>query len=274
MKQLSDPGLARTQRWMQAFILEPQGDDQEALCSPKVQAELPADEALRIVLPSETLTATERVGIYRGMYLARLGEALESDYPGLLHYLGEDDFYALVAKYLDAYPSRSYTLNRLGDHLPEFIAKQPDLAKRDFLFDLARLELALTQVFDAPESPVLKQEEISAVPPDSWDRVVLKPIEALRLISFQYPVSEYLGGVDQENPFPVIRRRQTYTVAYRRDFFLHRSNLKRPTFEMLSALASGMSVGAAIEQYRPSQKRLFEWFRDWTSEGFFQSLSY
>src|ERR1700682_478706 len=111
-------GLARTQRWMQAFIVAPGEMDEDALRAEAVQSEIPADEALKLVLRSDTLTPLERVGIYRGMYLARLVEALESDYPGVRHFLGEEGFYDLASRYVDAHPSRSYTLNRLGDHLP------------------------------------------------------------------------------------------------------------------------------------------------------------
>jgi len=71
----SDPGLLRTQRWMQAFITTPAEDEEAALRAAPTAVELAPDEALGIVKPSLTLTALERVGIYRNMYLARLGEA-------------------------------------------------------------------------------------------------------------------------------------------------------------------------------------------------------
>src|ERR1700693_5648101 len=103
MKLSSDPGLRPTQRWMQDFILAKDAGE------PGIQ------EGLALVLPSATLTAGERAGIYRDMYLARLVEALETDYPGLLHYLGKNAFEELGARYVAEFPSRSYTLNRLGD---------------------------------------------------------------------------------------------------------------------------------------------------------------
>jgi hypothetical protein len=264
--QLFDPGLARTQRWMQAFILAP-GTDEEALAAPQVEAEISKPDAVAMVQPSVTLTAVERVAIYRDMYLTRLGEALETDYPGVLHYLGPEDFDTLVARYLDAYPSRSYTLNRLGDHLPAF------LERPKFVQELARLELALTQVFDAEESPVLTLEAIAAVPPEAWQKARLRPIAALQLLSFAYPVSEYLGGVDGENPLPKIRKRQTWVAAYRKNFNVHRLDLKRAAFELLSALVAGTPVGEAVAQSRTSEKQLFAWFREWTAEGLFQSVS-
>jgi hypothetical protein len=55
--------------------------------------------------------------------------------------------------------------------------------------------------------------------------------------------------------------------------------LERPAYELLSALAAGKTVGDAIvavmtQRWRPALKeaRLFEWFRDWMAEGFFQSV--
>src|SRR5438105_13495382 len=85
-RQGPDPGLVRTQRWMQAFILAPGEDDEQALRAETVQAEIPAESALKLVLPSDTLTSLERVGVYREMYLIRLVEALENDYPAVRHF--------------------------------------------------------------------------------------------------------------------------------------------------------------------------------------------
>lgn len=265
--------LVRTQRWMQAFILAPGEMDEDALRADTVQAEIPADEALKLIVRSDTLTSLERVGIYRGMYLARLAEALESDYPAVKHFLGQDAFYDLARRYVEAHPSRSYTLNRLGDYLPDFIATQSELPKREFLHDLSRLELALTMVFDAEETPVLTAGQIAAVPPDAWETARLKPIQAMQVLSFRYPVSAYLGAVDQENPFPRIRKQDTWVVAYRHKSYLHRRNLTRPAYELLHALISGMPVGQAIEARAVTQKKLFGWFRDWMASGLFQSVS-
>jgi len=205
-------------------------------------------------------------------------EALENDYPAVRHFLGEEGFYGLIARYVDAHPSRSYTLNRLGDHLPDYIAKQTDLAKHEFLHDLARLELAVTTVFDDEETPVLTAERVAAVAPDAWERARLKPIAALRLLSFHYPVSDYLGAVDEENPFPRIRKQDTWVVVYRNKFYLHRLSLPRPAFDLLNRLINGATVGEALQSLHGgravSQKKLFGWFRDWMAAGLFQSIEH
>lgn len=266
-----DPGLARIQRWMQAFIVA-NGQDEEALRAEAVQAEVSAEAALHMVLPSDTLTPLERLGIYRGMYLARLEEALAGDYPAIQHFLGEDAFSELVARYVDQYPSRSYTLNRLGDHFPAFVATQTELPKHAFLCELARLELAVTEVFDAEDTPVLTAAEIAAIPSDAWENARLKPVAALRLLTFQYPVSAYLGGVDEENSIPRIQQKENWLVVYRNECLLYRDSLPRPAFELLSALAAGVPVGEAIRSVAATQKKLFGWFREWMTAGLFRSV--
>jgi hypothetical protein len=274
----TDPGLDRIQRWMQTLILD-QGSCEQAIASERAQAEIPADVARGMVLPSKTLTSFERLDIYREMYLLRMEEALATDYPAVKRFLGDDEFMRLVARYVEVYPSASYTLNRLGDRFPDFIAAEEVLPKKDFCRELSRLEYALTCVFDAPESAPLSSEAVQAVPPDVWEHARLKPIEAFRLLEFDYPVSQYLGWVDEENPKPRLVRKKTWVVGYRRDYHVHRLDLTEPAFTLLSALAAGKTVGEGImdimtRKWRPAvkQSQLFEWFRDWMSEGLFQAV--
>jgi hypothetical protein len=274
----TDPGLERVQRWMQACIFK-QGTSEEAILSDHAQVEIPADLARGVVLPSKTLTALERLDIYRGMYLPRMEEALAIDYPALKHFLGADEFIRLVARYVEVYPSRTYTLNRLGDQLPEFLAALHDFPNQEFCADLARLEYALTTVFDAPETAPLTPDAVRAVPQEAWETARLKPVEAFRLLACHYPVSRYLGAVDDENRFPRIARRQTWVVAYRRNYHVHRLDLTEPAYALLSGLASGETMGEAItavftRKWRPAVKlsQLFEWFRGWMAEGLFQAV--
>jgi hypothetical protein len=274
----TDPGLERVQRWMQTCILN-QGTAEEAIISEPAQAAVPADQARELVLPSKTLAPLERLDIYREMYLLRMEEALATDYPALKHFLGDDEFMRLVARFVGVYPSRSYTLNRLGDHLPEFVATLDDLPKQEFCHDLARLEFALTMVFDEAETAPLSPEAVRAVPQEAWETARLKPIAAFRLLEFNYPVSQYLGGVDEENPYPRLARKKTWVVAYRRNFQVHRLDLSAPAYALLQALSSANTVGDAIigvltSKWRPAvkQSQLFEWFRDWMAEGLFQAV--
>ena len=270
--------LEQLQRWMQTFTVH-RGSEEDALAAAAVEG-IPADEVTSVILPSSTLTSLERLGVYRGMYLLRLAEALETDYPALAHFLGGEAFNEFVAGYVEAFPSRSYTLNRLGEHLPEHIRTAPGVARRGFLYDLARLELAVSEVFDAPESPVLTTEQIAQVPTEAWADTRLRPIEAFRLLSFQYPVNAYLTSVkEDDHDHPKARKKNARVAVFRRKYACWRLELSRPAYDLLQALAAGTPLGDAVAAARKrrgraavGEEQLFRWFRDWVREGIFQSV--
>ena len=269
--------LKKTQHWMQTVIMHP-GTDQQAVAARKSQALVPKQQFPHFVLPSRTLDSFQRIGIYRDMYLARLREALVSDYPALLDYLGDETFTQLVASYVQKFPSQSYTLNRLGDRLPIFIRSLRRLPRREFLYDLARLELALGEVFDAPESPTLKPSAIANVPLEAWETTRLKPIEAIRLLAFHYPVNAYLESFRNGSPRPHAHRKNTWVVIFRNRYKLRRLDLTGQAHDLLQSLASGKPLGKALSfslsrnPSKVSEVQLFSWFRDWVANGLFQSL--
>jgi hypothetical protein len=273
--------LDRLQRWMQAVVVDP-GAGPEAPAAPAARAEVPAERVAEVILPSRTLDPVERLGIYHGMYLLRMEEALASDYPGLKHFLGERRFFDLVRGYVQEHPSRSFSLNRLGDRLPDYVLRAPALPRRAFCHDLARLELAISQVFDAPQTPPLAAETIEAVPPEAWENVRLVPVAALALLAFRYPVGAYLDSVSDEHghTHPPLRRRDSWVAVYRRDYTVWRQELSRSAYGVLSDLSAGRTVGdtvtAALCVRGPGRLReqaIFRFFRDWTAAGMFQAIA-
>ena len=322
------PSLEEVQHWVQEFIVDPDGD--EAVLRSR------EDAAGRMVLPSRTLSPVQRVGIYRGMYLLRMNEAIRADFPALEHFLGGAAFEDLVKRYVQAFPSRSYTLSRLREHLPEYIRSASGLARAAFAHDLATLELAMCEAFDASESPHLdpqsfaralqgssaeppvaraavagsparlgllpdsvadppkragltpdaianpsegpdlKRKALAGPPETGWENIRLRPIEALRVLSFRYPVNEYLQSVKDETPHPRTRRKDSWLAVYRRDYTVWRLSLSRQAFSVLSALTQGRSLGDAIRAAgsgrAPLEQQVFKWFQMWIAEGLFSAV--
>lgn len=271
--------LRQMQDFMQAFIVH-QGVQDEALESAREQSGMTVETAESLILPSKTLTPVERLEVYRGMYFFRMRDALAADYEAVQHFLGEDEFDKLVENYIEVFPSRSYTLNRLSDHLPDYIETAPGIAHRGFVLDLARLELAIAQVFEAAESPTLTAETIQAIAPDAWEFARLKPIEAARLGAYRYPVNAYLQAVLDNRPRPKARRGDEWILVYRQNNSTWRSELTKPAYELLSALMAGTPLGEAIETTctrfakRGLDQQVFKWFNQWVAKGIFQSVEF
>ncbi len=272
-------GLERLQRWMQAVIVHP-GDIAEALHCQGAQDEVPAEAVGDVILPSKTLAPAERVAIYHGMYLLRMEEALGTDYPALKHFLGDEGFFDLVRDYVQVHPSRNYSLNPLGRHLPEFVKSATGLKRPDFCHELARLEWAVALAFDGPETPRLSEAQIAAVPPEAWETARLEPVGTFQLETFRYPVNDYLQTVVEDNhDHPKARLKDSWIAIYRRDFTVYRLDLSRAAHDLLADLSRGTplgdAIGAAIKtggRRAPSEHELFRWFRQWVSVGVFQSV--
>lgn len=271
------PALDRVQRWLQAVIVHP-GSVQEALAAPEATAEVPAERLDEVVRPSWSLSAAERVEVYHGMYLLRMVEALEADYPAVRHFLGEGAFAELVRDYVQRYPSRSYTLNRLGDHLPRFFLDEPARRQAAFLHDLARAELAVTEAFDEEESPVLDAEALQSVSEEAWVHARLVPVRALRLLTLRHAVTGHLDAAKHGRPAPRPRRRAIFLAVYRRDYSVRRVELGAAEHALLAALVSGTPLGAAIAgatlRLRETRREetVFRWFRGWIAEGLFSAI--
>jgi len=214
------------------------------------------------------------------MYLLRMCDALSGDYEALQHFLGDDGFTELVRGYVEAYPSRSFSLNHLGDHLPEYLRNAPGVRNRAFCIDLARLEQAVQRVFDAAETPALTNAQIASVHADAWETARLRTVAAFELLAFRYPVNAYLQSVrDDEHDHPKPKREDTWVAVYRRDYSVWRLDLSRPAHDLLSDLAAGIPLGPAVKaaldrggRHAPKQDDLFRWFREWASGGVFGAV--
>jgi hypothetical protein len=262
---------------MQA-VIETVGDAEEAVRAPEAARIVPPERVGDVVTPSRTLTPVERVGVYQGMYLLRMIEALEGDYPAVAHFLGHHQFQHVVEDYAAAHPSSHWSFNPFGRHFPELVHKSRHVRRKAFAYDLARLELAVTEVFDAAESPRLTPEDVAKVPERAWASARLVPIDAFRLLSFGHNANAYLQSVKRGGEdHPEIRRKDTWVTVWRKNYEVWRLDLDRPAFDLLSALAKGKPFGKAVaasarKLQGKAGDQLFRWLRDWVAEGMFQRV--
>jgi Putative DNA-binding domain len=277
------PALDVVQRWFQAVVTHPDGVA-GGLASPAARRFVPLDRGglERLVRRSSRLTAEQRLSIYANAYYARLLECLADCFPVLRRVLGAEVFAGFAFDYLQRYPSRSYTLDRLAESFPRFLEEtRPDRsapaagrqapapgsdpepaqappAWPDFLIDLATLELAIAQVFDGPGAegePLLTAADLAPLRADGrFAAARLKAVPCLRLLRFRYPVNAFYtvarraagppGGPADELPFP--EPAVEHVALSRTDFVVRRHELSPLEHAILAALLAGAGVGEAI----------------------------
>ena len=271
--------LERVQRWMQSVVTHPAGVD-AGLHTATARGLLPeAVERLEnVVLPSRSLGAAERLGIYAWMYYARLVEVLEEEYPTTRKILGDEVFDRACRRYIDRHPSTGRTLQCMSADFPAFLSRHlRGDARRLVACDVARIERAMEDVFDAPMAEPLTHEQVSAVGPDQWAtaRLVLNP--ALQLLTLRTPANDVMNAIRRgqrwRNPAP----RAAHVLVHRHRYRIHRNKLDPAPFVLLSALGDGRPLGAAVAlalRRCPGDatrlgRKLGGWFRDWTAAGLF-----
>jgi hypothetical protein len=284
--------LDQVQRWMQAVIMHPSGvvggiNSEGA----RREIDVSADQAEAVICRSQNQTPIERLQVYANAYYARLLECLRQEFPALAHAVGEDTFNGFGLGYLQAYPSRSYTLANLGRHFPRFLAETrpadtiaPDGSPRwpDFLIDLATLERTYSEVFDGPGiegERVLQAEDLLAIPKDRWPDVRLIPVPCLRLLVLRYPVHEYISAVRAKAEAVVPEPSPTYLVVTRRQFVVRRCAVSPVEYSLLADLVGGATLGTAIESVASHPDAdaeslptmLQTWFQQWASAAFFHA---
>lgn len=260
---------------MQTFIVAP-GSADEALHAAEQLSGLSKGSAQRLVKPSPTLDEMERLMIYRRMYPLRMEEALSVDFPVCKKLLGARNFMRLVEDYVEAHPSTSWTLDHLGSDFVGFVEHHPMGQTFPGLYNLARLEQALCEAFNAEDSATLALDHLTEIEPEAWFDASFEPIPALQLLSLESNANDLYLAFNRDEDLPEHEASLQNVVVWRAEDQIWRMPVSDSAAMMLKALMKGTAMGDALsevlEKHAVDEQKPFEWFRDWVSEGFFQAL--
>src|SRR5947199_912111 len=153
----------------------------------------PAPGLVELIAPCATLDAGARVGVYADAYFGRLRDVLREDFPHVAALLGPR-FEETARGYLRAHPSEHPSVRHLGRMFADFLEHRPDLPP--YLGDLARLEWARIEVFDAPDARSLNAAALRGVAAEDWPALRFVTVPALAVVRARWPVHELWAGAD------------------------------------------------------------------------------
>lgn len=134
------------------------------------------------------LAAADRIDIYARMYCARLIEALGEDYPRVAAILGPEAFTAAAHRYVEERGSTHPSLRWFGQSFGEFLARSEPDGHPPYIADLARLEWARLEVFDAADADVLQVDDLRQLPAEQWPTLRFAVVPALTVTQVMWPV--------------------------------------------------------------------------------------
>ncbi len=234
-----------------------------------------AARASLIAAGSARLSPVAQVDIYREQYFLRHLDVLRGDFGSLAHLLGAAGFEELAYPYLAAHPPSSFTMRDLGLAMAAFVKEEGPWAEDPLLCDLARVEWAFVEAFDAPQAQALDPRALASVPEDAWPgvHVVLQP--SVRRLALAYPAHEYRLGVRNGEHPQRPEGKPSFIVVHRGPSALHCLDLPADAYALLDELARGTPLGEACEaaaatsgaSHETFEAALGAWFQRWTSLG-------
>jgi hypothetical protein len=233
----------------------------------------------RLLRGDRGVSARVRLEVYANAWFERLRGCLAEDFGTLAARLGSDAFHDLVKLYLLAHPPRHFSLRYAGERLPEFLAvhqaaelfrtRWPEAA------DLAALEWALADVFDAPDAATLSSETLASLAPEAWAGLRLAPVAALRLLELAWPVQRLRRAFDADEPLPALVPEPTSICVWRKQERVFYRPLSPLEAACLRALARGESFGDLCERVAAEAGQgeavplLLGWLRRWLDDALF-----
>jgi hypothetical protein len=241
-------------------------------------------DATDLVTSDVRASAAERLHVYQHMYRARLVEALEAQFPRLSRWLGADAFADVAAAYVTAEPSRHPSLRFIGRRFPDWLAaRAPDEARHPALADLARLEWAREDVFDAADQATLAVDAVRGWPPERFGEIPLRLVTAHRVLRLARPVAalwDAIGPAGQGAETGVLddaaAAAATGTgeslLVWRQGIAVFHRVIDAAEAAALDRTAEGTTFGTICEmlsQGRPEQEAVaqaFAWLSTWTTD--------
>jgi hypothetical protein len=265
--------LSELQRWVVEHLQSPRALPRNARITV---------EAADRLTGNARLTPVEQLEVYREQFWLRHTSSLVEDFPGVGGILGQTDWERLVESYLLAHTPQSWTLRELGRHFPEHVASVDSLPHHALCTDMARLEWAFIELFDAAECAPLDLGKLASLPPNTLETGQLVLAPALRLLSVGFPVADLrmrllAQRAGASEPAVAIPEPEAQSlVLYRgEDRRLYHRPVTPEAFALLGALGRGLSLVAACEHTLETcpehaerlQQNVSAWFQEWAQRG-------
>ena len=202
----------------------------------------------RLVASDARLDAVGRLEIYADMYRERLRAALAATFPLIAKHLGPEGFAEMAEGYFAVYPSRSPSLRDCGAGFGAFLASR----RAGWLSDLARLEWARHDVFDAADEPILDLASVQALGEAGLAELQLRLVAAQRRLRVAHAVvpawRALADGADAGAP----TRAPGTVLVWRYGVSVFHRALGDEEAYALSLAAGGLRFGALCETLDPT----------------------
>ena len=205
------------------------------------------DEILNKIFDNSRTNRGVLFGVYRHAYVARLVEIIRNDHRLLHLYLGDEVFSEIAEAYVAARPSRTQNARWFSQAFPDFIAERR--LEHAEVAELAALERAVNDAFDAADAPVLTISDLVAIAPEKWANLTFGAHPSARRLDLQtnaYAIWAALKD-DETPPAAAVLDEADRIIAWRRDVTPMMRHMVGEEAMMWNEASKGVFFGALCE---------------------------
>ena len=284
MRNAPELELGRIQRRLWRLISEPEGVAAALVAENDTQGK----GLSQLLRGDRGLAPEDRLAVYSSAYFLRIQDCLRGDFGALARALGPEAFHDLVKSYLMVHPPSHPSLRYAGKDLANFLETEPFAAifgrRCAYSADLARLEWALTDAFDAADAPVLARKDLAKRAPEAWAALRLRPSPSLRVLSLAWPVHTVRERFEHEEEAeswaapPPLEAAKTHVRVWRREETVYYRAVSALEAELLRALSRGDDFGALCERVSREEPETAaahaaQFLEAWVSAGLLRALA-
>lgn len=198
-------------------------------------------DILERMVSTQQCTATQRMQYYGNAYRLRLQEALSTDYERLHAYLGDELFESLIQQYVDRYPSQYPSLRDFGAHMVELVSTLEPFSQWPEVEEIARIEQAFNQSFDAANGPVYTEQQLVALEPEAWACFTLRFNDSVQLVPQYFNSFQIWQALSNEQEPPEKQPDSATWLVWRQDLVSRYRSLDKPELAALKTARDGGS---------------------------------
>lgn len=203
------------------------------------------DAVLAEILDSPKEKRDVLFGVYRNAYGSRLVESMRNDHDLLHSYLGDDMFDTMGKAYVAANPSQHPNVRWFSRALPDFLKSTEPYSEYPVLSDIAALERALNDAFDAEDAPVLALADMAGFAPEEWAGLAFAPHPS----TFRLDVTTNASAIwvalknDEAPPDATLLEERCHLLVWRQDLMPMFRELAAEEAMMWDEAARGVPFG-------------------------------
>ncbi|MGI9383966.1 MAG: HvfC/BufC N-terminal domain-containing protein [Methyloligellaceae bacterium] len=227
--------------------MPPLSDNQREFAQSVMDADRPVPAGVTSHLRARPV---KRFNVYRNNIYASLIDVLQGRFPVVTRLVGEEFFRVTARVYVEQHPPTSPVLMRYGHVFADFLQAFEPVDDVPYLPDIARLEWAWSEAYNAADRAPISPEVLQSVPPEKVESLLFELHPSARLVSSEYPiVTIWSANSGDDEPEPIdagaggedaLILRPGLDVEVRR--------LPSGGAAFIAALADGSSLGAAAQR--------------------------